>query len=483
MSNNYSLANMGYAIRKLEQEVQGLINQRELPVAHYTGFSDELDLLKKQFEKLNSMLVLLQTSAQNLVETGVNYQSWKQSSNVYNNVLKAIAEHFFIGGEFQNGLTRTYMTIDDIGRKIAIQGANTLCGDTYELCVIYKNGLAKNVIPNKNLIELWNKLVNDLSNVLRLGTSLSTQSFAEEVQIGESRIIIQNGTIGGYQKQEHQLEQYCMIMWKLCQAITMKIDDYKIGGFGTTFGQNINVAVNQCSLGAGVSLAPYNTCAEIFNAIQAPLTCAAYAQSYPFNGQFTKLTRLTSLFTFNTTSNALLKLFTCWNPFVEDQHTLVGSQSDLYTTQLDSKFIANTESTAAPSITGGDEGQAFARIAPVKNSFDNTKTILTYSSTTNPLGPGIYANLYFKPEQGINGSIASAAPSTPDGNVYGPNYGRVSGKIVVDNVGFNFVGMYTNVQDVTNSEGYPSLVPAVSYTTQPGALYGLYQLGGRLYYA
>ena len=141
MSNNYSLANMGFAIRKLEQEVQGLLNQRELPVSHIGGFADELDLLKKQFEKLNSMLVLLQTSAQNLIETGVNYQSWKQSSNVYNNVLKSIAEHFFIGGEFQNGLTRTYMTIDEIGRKIAVQGGNTLCGDTYELCVIYKNGL------------------------------------------------------------------------------------------------------------------------------------------------------------------------------------------------------------------------------------------------------------------------------------------------------------------------------------------------------
>ena len=156
---------MAYAIRRLEQEVQGLVNQQQRPFNEgYYGL-DDLDFLKKQFEKLNTMLGLLQTTSQTIVEKGIKYEAWKQGSNIYRNILEPLAKLLYIDGKFQNGLTRTRFAMYPDGTKYAIQGGNTLCGDVYELIVIFRNGLSRNVIPNLNLEKMWNRLCNVLSVV------------------------------------------------------------------------------------------------------------------------------------------------------------------------------------------------------------------------------------------------------------------------------------------------------------------------------
>ena len=482
MSNNYSLANMSYAIRKLEQEVQGLINERNVAQMQYGYVDDELTNLKKKFEKLNTMLAILQTAAQNLIESGVNYSAWQQSSNVYKNILKPLAEQFYIDKKLQNGLTRTYMGFESVNgkegtRKIAYQGANTLCADVYELCVIYKNGLAANVIPNKNLITMWNNLRNTLAGVLTLGSTIATSSFMTEQIVNGVTQMLQSGTIGGYQSEESQLEYFCLMMWKLCQSISSQLENYKIGGFVNTFGSNTKVAVNQCSLGLGVSLAPYNTCGEIFNTIQAPLVVACKSDVAPMNSQYDKLRNFTSLFNFNTSTSALLGLYTCWNPFVENMHTLVGIQGNaidtMWPTGAVSPAVQGVESSATPftstgSITIGNDqmGYAFGKVIPELNSFDNSLTLLQYDTPTNIVG-GIHARLYFTPTTGKNGTAYAD----------GPNYGEVSGKIIVDGVGFNFVGQYTNNPSANGFSLGDGSIQVGSTTT------GLYQLGGRMYYA
>ena len=46
---------MAYAIRRLEQEVQGLVNQQQLPVKATFSDYEDIEYLKHQFEKLNSI--------------------------------------------------------------------------------------------------------------------------------------------------------------------------------------------------------------------------------------------------------------------------------------------------------------------------------------------------------------------------------------------------------------------------------------------
>lgn len=479
MSNNYSLSNMAYAINRLEREVQGLVNQQQRPVNDVYYGIDDLDFLKKQFEKLNSMLGLLQTSAQSIVEKGVKYESWKQGSNVYRNILEPLANLLYINGKFQNGLTRTQFAMQPNGVKYAIQGGNTLCGDVYELVVIYRNGLARNVIPNQNLENMWNQLCNILSIVVNLGDSISTQSFSQQVTVGNTTLIVENGTLGGFKHYETVLENYCMVMWKLCQSILNKISDIRIGGIGSLFGANQLIAVHQCSLGPGVSLAPFNTCAEIFNTMQSPLTVVSSCGAYPFNGYYGQLNYLTSTFNFSSTDCALMTLFTTWNPFVSDCHTLVG----------DGIKYDNVEESAMDSTTITIDSnnlsycQAFGYGTPSINRFDVNKQILTYQTNTssgNYENWGINLQLYFIPEEGVNNSTYSGTALSGSLNT-GENYGNVTGKIIINSIGFNFVGYYSNNPNLTVTK---ATYPLQGVTIGTGGLtYQTYQIGGRMYYA
>ena len=476
---------MAYAIRRLEQEVQGLVNQQQRPF--YDGFCglDDLDFLKKQFEKLNTMLGLLQTSAQSIVEKGIKYEAWKQGSNVYRNIIEPLAEKFFINRKLQNGLTRTQFAMDKNGVKYAIQGANTLCGDVYELIVIYRNGLAKNVIPNENLEKMWNDLCNILSVVNNLGDSISTQNFSQSVTVGNTTLIVENGTIGGYKQYETALENYCMVMWKLCQSILNKVSDIRIGGFGSVFGANSMIAVHQCSLGPGVSLAPFNTCAEVFNTMQSPLTVVSSCGAHPFEGFYGQLNYLTSTFNFSTTDNALVSLYTTWNPFVSDMHTLVGDGVN-----------AENEKTPVGSgsleiILGNEDEQfnfcrAFGYSVPSINRFEANKNVLTYqtnTSTGNYENWGLNIQLYFQSENGENNSTYNTAEGAAlsGSPTQGENFGNVTGKIIVNSTGFNFVGYYSN--NTTTLSSVNATMPTSVQLGTNGLKYQLYQLGGRMYYA
>ena len=133
MSNNYSVAQMASSIQRLERTVNSLMNQRSNQLYIHGDLSDDLTYLKSQFERLNGMLGVLHTSAQAIVKSGAIYDSWKQSSNVWKNVMEPLAKLLYIDGKFQNGLTRTVMKLDQNGNKYAIQGGNTLCGDVFEL--------------------------------------------------------------------------------------------------------------------------------------------------------------------------------------------------------------------------------------------------------------------------------------------------------------------------------------------------------------
>ena len=449
---------MAYAIRRLEQEVQGLINQQQLPVKATFSDYEDIEYLKHQFEKLNSMLGLLQTSAQTIDEKGIKYEAWKQSSNIYRNVLQPLAELLYIDGKFQNGLTRTQFAMKPNGTKYAIQGGNTLCGDIYELVVIYRNGLARNVIPNEGLPTMWNNLCNVLSIVTNIGESISTQQFTQELTINGSTVYVGNGTIGGFKHYETVLENYCMSMWKLCQTILSKIGDIRIGGIGSIYGANQLVAVNQCSLGAGVSLAPFNTCAEIFNTMQSPLTVVSQCGGYPFNGNYSQMQFLKSTFNFSSTNAALVSLYTTWNPFVGDMHTLVGNGFE-----ADNNSFAITAGDTA-TLTSSTYCRAFGELVPSVNRFDVNQEILTYqtnTSTGNYEFRGMNIQLYFSPEQN--------SPSTD-------TYGNVTGKIIVNSTGFNFVGYYSNNKTIVNGT-WPTTV------TMDGASINLFHLGGRMYYA
>lgn len=473
MSNNYSLSNMAYAIRRLEQEVQGLVNQQQRPFQPDFYGMDDLDFLKKQFEKLNAMLGLLQTSAQSIVEKGLRFEAWKQGSNVYRNIIQPLAEKFYIGRKLQNGLTRTQFAMDEKGVKYAIQGANTLCGDVYELIVIYRNGLARNVIPNMNLESMWNDLCNILSNVVNLGDSISTQSFTQKVISNGSEIYIENGTIGGFKDYETKLENYCMVMWKLCQSILNKISDVRTG-FGSVFGSNHNIAVHQCSLGPGVSLAPFNTCAEIFNTMQSPLTVVSSCGAFPFKGFFGQLNYLTSSFNFSPTDCALVSLFTTWNPFVSDAHTLIGNgiQADESGSAMASTITINPSSLTYC--------KAFGYGLPSVNRFDVSNTILTYqtnTSTGNYENLGLNIQLYFTASVGVNNSTYTGEALAGSPNE-GENYGDVTGKVIINSTGFNFVGFYTN--NPTLSVAGATIATSATIGSTP---FQMYQLGGRLYYA
>lgn len=460
---------MAYAIRRLEQEVQGLVNQQQIPLRQNYTEADDIDYLKKQFEKLNSMLGLIQTSAQTIIEKGVKYESWKQSSNVYRNVLQPLADLMYIDGKFQNGLTRTQFAMKPNGTKYAIQGGNTLCGDVFELVVIYRNGLARNVIPNEGLPTMWNNLCNILSIVTNLGESISTQQYTQELTINGSTVYIANGTIGGFKHYESVLENYCMAMWKLCQSILGKITDIRIGGIGSIFGANQLVAINQCSLGPGVSLAPFNTCAEIFNTMQSPLTVVSTCADYPFNGNFAQMQYLTSIFTPSTTNGALLSLFTVWNPFSPDAHTLIGNG-----VEQDSASFGLIQSAAA--ITTATYGRAFGSLVPSVNRFDVNREILTYqtnTSTGNYENYGLNIQLYF-----VSNQVSGAdQPNNFDLSETEDIYGSVTGKVIINSTGFNFIGHYSNSVNTTNK------TPIPTNATLDGTEVVLYQLGGRLYYA
>ena len=476
MSNNYSLSNMAYAIRRLEQEVQGLLNQQQRPLQQEVYGFDDLDFLKKQFEKLNTMLGLLQTSAQSIVEKGVRYQAWKQGSNVYRNIIEPLAEKFFIEGKLQNGLKRTRFAMKPDGTKYAIQGANTLCADAYELIVIYRNGLARNVIPNEGLEAMWNELCHILSNVNDLGNSISTQSFTQKLVANGNEIFIENGTIGGFQQYETVLENYCTVMWKLCQSILNKISDIKIGGFGSYFGSNNKVAVHQCSLGSGVSLAPFNTCGEIFNTMQSPLTVVSSCGAYPFKGYFGQLNYLTSAFNFSSTDCALVSLYTTWNPFVSDAHTLVGEgiKADVSGSAMNSLGITIDSSSLKYC-------KAFGSSAPSVNRFDVSKNVLTYqtnTSTGNYENQGLNIQLYFSSEEGTNNSSYNTESDFAGSPDEGENYGNVTGKVIINSTGFNFVGYYSNNPALSVAT---ATIPVKA--TINSIAYQMYQLGGRLYYA
>jgi len=483
---------MAYAIRRLEQEVQGLINQQQRPFHEgYYGL-DDLDFLKKQFEKLNIMLGILQTSSQSIIEKGIKYEAWKQGSNVYRNIIEPLANNFFINKKLQNGLTRTRFAMNEDGTKYAIQGANTLCGDVYELVVIYRNGLAKNVIPNQGLETMWNTLCNTLSVVNNLGDSISTQNFSQSVTVGNTTLIVENGTIGGYKRFEMVLENYCGVMWKLCQSILNKISDIRIGGLGSVFGANETLAVHQCSLGPGVSLAPFNTCAEIFNTMQSPITVVSSCGTYPLNGYYSQLNYLTSAFNFSSTDCALVSLYTTWNPYVSDCHTLVGNgiKSDVSGNDLTTLLTAESNNLDPNNLT---YCRAFGYSTPSVNRFDNQCNILTYQTNTssgNYENWGINIQLYFNTITGTNNSrVAPEGTSGPSVfAAYGDNYGEVTGKIIINSTGFNFVGFYTN--NTTNLSASNATLPATvsigasSTATSPGnPSYQLYQLGGRIYYA
>ena len=448
MSNNYSVAQMASSIQRLERTVNSLMNQRSNQLYIHGDLSDDLTYLKSQFERLNGMLGVLHTSAQAIVKSGAIYDSWKQSSNVWKNVMEPLAKLLYIDGQFQNGLTRTVMKLDQNGNKYAIQGGNTLCGDVFELVVLYKNGLSKTIIPNQGLSDMWNQFCNVLSIVNELGDSLSTQSYTTEVSNGSGRTtIISNGTLGGYQHYEVALENYCKTMNTLTQNILAKIADIRIGGIGSTFGTNMLVAVSQASVGPGVSLAPYNTCAEIFNTMGAPLTIANTYYNYPFDGYYGVLTDRESVFTW---ANGLLTLYTLWNPYTSDYKTLIGgSSTDLM------PFLSSGSATAA------DFGFAFGYGANIKNQFDSTFTTLRYSSNTasgNFDNLGIDLAFYFKPQNNAqNGQNTDIV------------YGNVSGKVVINGVGFNIVGVYTS------DSGNGKFVY--------GADSNVCRLGGRLYYA
>lgn len=461
---------MAYAIRRLEQEVQGLINQQQIPLRRDFVETDDCEYLKRQFEKLNSMLGLLQTSAQTIVEKGVKYEAWKQSSNIYRNVLEPLADLLYIDGKFQNGLTRTQFAMKPNGTKYAIQGGNTLCGDVYELVVIYRNGLARNVIPNEGLPTMWNNLCNILSVVTNLGESISTQQYTQQLTVNGSEVFISNGTIGGFKHYETVLENYCMSMWKLCQSILGKITDIRIGGIGSIFGANQLVAVNQCSLGPGVSLAPFNTCAEIFNTMQSPLTVISTCSAYPFNGNYGELSYLTSLITPSTTDHALLTFYTTWNQYVADFHTLIGNGFEL-------------DSNSFGILSSSDKevnvyGKAFGTMEPSINRFNPNREVLTYqtnTSTGNYEYRGLNIQLYFVSGQVTNSNQDTTLFATDSES---SEYGNVTGKVIINSTGFNFVGYCSsNINTITSGITLPE------DRTLNGEPTTLYQLGGRLYYA
>ena len=481
MSNNYSLGNMAYAIRRLEQEVQGLVNQQQRPFNEgYYGL-DDLDFLKKQFEKLNTMLGLLQTTSQTIVEKGIKYEAWKQGSNIYRNILEPLAKLLYIDGKFQNGLTRTRFAMYPDGTKYAIQGGNTLCGDVYELIVIFRNGLSRNVIPNLNLEKMWNRLCNVLSVVNNLGDSISTQNFSQSVTVGNTTLIVENGTIGGFKQYETVLENYCTAMWKLCNSILNKISDFNIGGIGSSFGANQLIAVHQCSLGPGVSLAPFNTCAEIFNAIQSPLTVVSSCGAYPLNGYYGELNYLTSTFNFSSTDNALVSLYTTWNPFVGDMHTLVGNGAF---GDIADEAMGSNEITIGSGESQENYCRAFGYNIPSMNRFDVNKNVLTYQtnvSSGNYENCGLNIQLYFQAENGENNSTYDTSGGSLSGSPgQGENYGAVTGKIIINSTGFNFVGYYSNNPTLSVDQ---ATIPKSVVLGNGGLSYQLYQLGGRMYYA
>lgn len=466
---------MAYAIRRLEQEVQGLINQQQIPLRRDFVETDDCEYLKRQFEKLNSMLGLLQTSAQSIVEKGVKYEAWKQSSNIYRNVLEPLADLLYIDGKFQNGLTKTQFAMKPNGTKYAIQGGNTLCGDVYELVVIYRNGLARNVIPNEGLPTMWNNLCNILSVVTNLGESISTQQYTQQLSVNGSEVYISNGTIGGFKHYETVLENYCMSMWKLCQSILGKITDIRIGGIGSIYGANQLVAVNQCSLGPGVSLAPFNTCAEIFNTMQSPLTVVSTCSAYPFNGNYGELNYLTSLITPSTTDHALLTFFTTWNPYVADFHTLIGKNTGF---ELDDSSFGIV-SADEEDIALDAYGYPFATDTPPSiNRFNPTREVLTYqtnTSTGNYEYRGLNIQLYFVSGQVTNSNQDTTLFAT---ETESNEYGNVTGKVIVNSTGFNFVGYCSSNPNTINPE-----ITIPTEKTLNDQVTQLYQLGGRLYYA
>lgn len=525
--SGYSVATLANAIIKLEKDVATLANTRS--VTYNTTYSNDLGTLKSEFEKLNSMLGLIQISAQTIVENKIEFDAWKQSSNVWRNILEPIAQLLFIDGKFENGLTRTAMYFDNNGKRYAKQGGNTLCGDVYELVVIYRNGLAKNIIPNINLPELWNSLYNILFYVETLGDSVATSSYAREVNVNGTTTIVQTGTIGGYQKYEDVLTTYCRIMYQVTNSILNKISDIRIGGIGSEFGTNKTVAINQCNLTAGVSLTPYNTSFEIFNTVQPPLTVVSKSSMSPFNNVYNTTSNLSSFFQFVDSPGALLGLYTNWNPFCPSGNILVhnGINTSInlsgltphvnntdevtadtaYIDKIDNttftRFYINENSTLDKTTTYNMKfGKAFGLCDPQINTFDSTFTKLTYKAT-EPISRQEILNieLYFEPTQGSNTSVVPTNGS--EVNVMG----NVTGKIIAYGVGFNFVGYYANIPSGgLLSSNFDSKLKNDNYEkptdlTKLPILYNeqsliigdysnnvtkpsiLYQLGGYMYYA
>lgn len=518
---SYSVASLANAIIKLEKDVATLANTRN--ITYNTTYNNDLTTLKSEFEKLNSMIGLIQISAQTLVENKIEFDAWKQSSNVWRNILDPIAKLLFIDGKFENGLTRTAMYFDNNGKRYAKQGGNTLCGDVYELVVIYKNGLAKNIIPNINLPELWNSLYNILLYVETLGESVATSSYAREVNVNGAISIIQTGTIGGYQKYEDVLTAYCKIMYQVTNSILNKISDIRIGGIGSEFGTNKTVAINQCNLTAGVSLNPYNTSFEIFSTVQPPLTVVSKSSGAPFNNIYNTTSSLSSFFQFIDSPGALLGLYTNWNPFCPSGNIIVHNglgtgvnlaqkipheynnnsvvEDTMYVDKIDNVtfrrfYIDDSSNIDTKTVYDMKFGKAFGLCDPQINTFDSNFTKLTYKAT-EPISRQEILNieLYFEPTQGSNTSVPSKEGT--ELNVSG----NVTGKIIAYGVGFNFVGYYANVlSDGLKSNNFGSK-NAVGTTTETESVYNekeliigdfstnvtkpsvLYQLGGYMYYA
>lgn len=457
--SSYSTAQLAAAIRNLERTVQTLSNKQQYPYQSTDG-DDSLGFLQKQFEKLNSMLGLLHTSAQMLAENGISFTAWKQTSNVWKNILEPLSQTFFIDKKLENGLTRTVTKVTPDGRKYALQGANTLCADVYELVVIHRNGLAKNVIPNDKLPDLWNELCTILATSVYLGESTITQSYTTEMNVNGVSTYIQSGSIGGFKRYESVLEQYCVTMWKIAQSILNRIDDIRIGGVGTQFGVGGIIAVPQVSIGSGVSLAPYNTCSEIFNVMGSPLTVCNSGTNYPFESKYNGLRDRESTFQWSTTQ-ALLSMYTIWNPYVEDYKTLIGGQN------LNEGGLTplQTEENTVDKF-----GYTFGATKPHINRFDPTFSTLSYATDSTSFqlanSSGICANLRFNSEKGVNGTKYNPEDSSTE------CFGTISGKIAIEGVGFNFNGVYSNVVKEGEGKNWTN--------TQTG---NVNMLAGKLYYA
>ena len=85
--------------------------------------------------------------------------------------------------------------------------------------------------------------------------------------------------------------------------------------------------------------------------------------------------------------------------------------------------------------------------------------------------------MYFTASVGVNNSTYTGEALAGSPNE-GENYGDVTGKVIINSTGFNFVGFYTN--NPTLSVAGATIATSATIGSTP---FQMYQLGGRLYYA